>query len=478
MRTVLLLLAGLTGAAASTGLTIYNQNFAVVRDTIPLDLPAGLSEFHYERASAQLEPDSVILRDADGVPLPVIEQGYRNDPLGEALLLSLFEGQTLDFYQREPNKPDRIVPGRIIRSGYQPGGVSASPVIEVDGKIQFSLPGEPRFPSLGNQTVLKPRLTWRLQNAHPLRTTATLGYLTSGLSWEASYNLVLTEQGNSLDVVGWITMENRSGTTYEDATIKLLAGDVRKLPRSQGLRDEEGPMRFRMTAAIAAEPAVTEKAFDEYHLYSLARPTTLRDQETKQVEFLRASDVYCDTVYVYDALHGSAGSWMQHGLSSPLLEREAGLESGTKVAVVREFENTKQNRLGIPLPRGRVRFYREDGTSLEFTGENQIDHTPADETVKIPTGHAFDLVGEHKRVGFAIDTSNNRIEESFEITLRNRKTSAVTIRVVEHLFRWSNWSLPVKSQDFTKTSANTIEFQVPVNAGGESRLSYTVVYTW
>ncbi len=477
MRTFLLLLAGLAGASASTGLTIYNQNFAVVRDVIPLDLPAGLSEFHYEGASAQLEPDSVILRDAAGVPLPVLEQGYRNDPLSEALLLSLFEGQTIDFYQREPNKPDRVVPGRIIRSGYQPGAVSTSPVIEVDGKIQFSLPGEPRFPSLGNQTVLKPRLTWRLQNANPLRTTATLGYLTGGLSWEASYNLVLPEQGHALDVVGWITMENRSGTTYEQASIKLLAGDVRKLAPPQALRLEEGRVR-RLAAAMAPEPAVTEKAFDEYHLYSLARPTTLRDQETKQVEFLRASGVHCETLYIYDALGESAGHWMVRGQAVPLVEREAGLEGGTKVSVVREVQNTKKNRLGIPLPRGRVRFYREDGTSLEFTGENQIDHTPADETVKIPTGHAFDLVGARKRVAFAIDTSNNRIEESFEITLRNRKTSAVTIRVVEHLFRWSNWSLPVKSQDFMKTSANTIEFQVPVQAGGESRLSYTVVYTW
>ncbi len=494
------LLLSASPAFAAPGLTIYNQNFAVVRDTIPLDLQSGVNEVTYDGATIHLEPDSVMLRDPAGNPLQILEQNFRNDPVTQQLLLSLFEGQTIEFFVSEPNKPDRMVQGKVIRSGYVSHGGAAmqrygndyamnqmtmananaagQPVIEVDGKIRFGLPGLPIFPSLGDDTILKPRLTWKIQSDKPLKTEAEIGYITGGMSWEASYNIVAPEKGDTLEIVGWITMDNQSGRSFEDARIKLMAGDVNKLsPPGMSWENKAGSRAVAM-AAPAMEPQVTEKTFDEYHLYTLQRPTTLRDRETKQVEFIRASGVQSETVYVYDGLLLDWNRWSGYGRSNLRTNDEFGTESQTKVAVLREFKNSKANQLGMPLPKGRVRFYRTDGTNLEFTGENEIDHTPTDELVKFTTGDAFDLVGERKRTNFRVDSSNNWAEESFEITLRNRKKEPVTIRVVEHLFRWTNWEITQKSTDFIKVKSDEIQFRPEVQPGKEYKLTYTVRYTW
>ena len=209
---------------AAPGLTIYNQNFAVVRDTISLDLKKGVNEVKFVGATAQLEPDSVILRDPAGSPLRILEQNYRNDPVTQQLLLSLFEGKEIEFVVHEQNKPDHAVKGMVIRSGYLSQRETGQPIIQVDGKIQFSLPGEPVFPSLGNDTILKPQLDWKISVLDSLKTDAELGYVTGGMSWEASYNLVAPEKGDDLDIIGWVTMDNQSGSDFVDARIKLMAG--------------------------------------------------------------------------------------------------------------------------------------------------------------------------------------------------------------------------------------------------------------
>lgn len=470
MKSLALLLALSSAALAAPGLTIYNQNFAVVRDTIPLDLKAGVNDVTFDGATALLEPDSVILRDPEGRPVQILEQNYRNDPVSQPLLLSLFEGREIDFFIREPNKPDRTVRGKIIRSGYgQPG----EPIIEVDGKIQFGLPGEPVFPSLGDDTILKPRLAWKINAPEALKTQAELGYITGGLNWSASYNLVAPEKGDTIDLVGWITMNNQSGRTFEDAKIKLLAGDVHKI---QPVAAPLMRARAAMAASVADESSVTEKAFDEFHLYTLPRPTTLRDRETKQVEFIRAAGIKSETIYVYDGLNLALYGFVRGGVGA---NEDFGTQgNSTKVAVFREFKNSKENNLGIPLPKGRVRFYRTDGTNLEFIGENEIDHTPADELIKLKTGDAFDIVGERKRTDFRVDTGNNRADESFEIELRNRKTEAVTVRVIEHLLRWATWEITAKSDDFTRLDSDKIEFRIPLKPGEERKITYTVHYTW
>jgi hypothetical protein len=477
MKTILPLLA-LCGAATAFGqpaLTLYNQDFAVVRDTVPLDLKAGVNDVRFADATAQVEPDSVILRDLSGVHwLQILEQDYRNDPVSQELLLSLNEGKTIDFDNvrlKDNTQVHEVIQGKIIRSGYVPGGLSLQPVIEVDGKLQFSLPGDPRFPSLGDDTVLKPTLHWLLQSDKPGKFDAQVGYISGGFSWEASYNLVAPEKGDVLDVVGWITMKNASGKTFENATVKLMAGDVNRIqPRMLW----EQTKAMHTLAGMAAAPAVTEKAFDEFHLYTVARPTTLHDQETKQVEFVHAENVTAPVIYIYD---GAAGMSYYGGFNA---EQDYGADTGNKkVAVMREFVNAESNHLGMPLPAGKLRFYRRnDDGQLEFTGENTIDHTPKDETIRVTTGNAFDLVGERKQTDFRADIADKKMDESFEIKLRNHKKEPVEIRVVEHLYRGSNWTITANSDDFKKTDAQTIEFRVKVKPDQEKTVTYTVHYTW
>src|SRR6202453_4263214 len=264
MVSTLLFFALALAASAQPALTIYNQNFAVVRDTVPLVLDAGENTVNYSDATAQVEPDSVILRDPTGAhPLQILEQNYRNDPVSQELLLSLFEGKTIDFEKvrtRDNTQITEIIPGKIIRSGYVPGGDAQQPIIEVNGKLQFFLPGQPLFPDLGDDTVLKPTLNWLLQSDKPGQFDAEVGYVTEGLDWSASYNLVSPEKGDLVDLVGWITMNNNSGKTFENAKIKLMAGDVNKIQPQAFAAG--GMQRMAMVNSMeAAAPAVTEKAF-------------------------------------------------------------------------------------------------------------------------------------------------------------------------------------------------------------------------
>jgi hypothetical protein len=473
-----LIVGALSAAITNAGpsLTIYNQNFAVVRDAVPLDLQSGINSIRYADATAQVEPDSVILRDPTGKhSLQILEQNYRNDPVSQELLLSLFEGKTIDFENirtKDSTQTPELIPGKIIRSGYVPGGESQQPIIEVDGKLQFSLPGMPLFPDLGDDTVLKPTLNWLLQSDKSGKFDAEVGYVTEGLDWSASYNLVSPEKGDFVDLVGWITMNNNSGKTFENAKIKLMAGDVNKIqPRN---RFKVDTLAGRAMEEFNSEAAVTEKAFDEFHLYSIARPTTLHDRETKQVEFVHAEGVVAPTIYIYDG--AQQGYRFYGGLN---YEQGYGTDSNKKVWVEREFVNSETNHLGIALPAGKLRFYRRnDDGQLEFTGEDTIDHTPRNETIRVTTGNSFDLVGERKQTNFHVETGDKWMDESFEIKLRNRKKEPVEIRVVEHLYRWNNWEITQKSDDFKKTDAQTIEFRVPLKPDEEKIMSYTVHYSW
>jgi hypothetical protein len=373
---------------------------------------------------------------------------------------------------KDSTQAREIIPGKIIRSGYVPGAGPEQPIVEVDGKLQFSLPGMPLFPDLGDDTVLKPTLNWLLQSDKPGKFDAEVGYITEGLNWSASYNLVSPEKGDNVDLVGWITMNNQSGKTFESAKIKLMAGDVNRIQPGEYSMARGGLVRMMTQEAMSA-PAVTEKAFDEFHLYSIARPTTLHDRETKQVEFVHAGQVFAPTVYVYD---GAADYRFYGGLN---YDRGYGMEGNKKITVMREFVNAETNQLGIALPAGRLRFYRrDDDGQLQFVGEDQIDHTPRNETIRVTTGNAFDLVGERKQTNFHVDTGDKWMDESFEIKLRNRKSEPVEIRVVEPLYRWNNWEITRKSDDFTKKDSQTIEFRVPVKPDEEKIVSYTVHYSW
>jgi hypothetical protein len=462
-----------TSGAAQPALTVYNQGFAVVRERVPLDLKAGENAVQFVGATAQLEPDSVVLRDPAGrVELRILEQSYRADAMSQGLLLSFHEGRELEFLVRDQDAKEHTLRGKIIRSGYNPGGERMAPIVEVDGKLRFSLPGEPLFPALAGDGILKPTLTWTLAAAQAANFEAELGYVTGGMRWQAAYNLVAPEKGETLDIVGWVTVSNESGKTFENATMKLMAGDVHKVQEPKG-RPEM--VRMEMMAMAAADAVVTEKAFDEFHLYSLPRAVTLRDRETKQVEFMRATDVNAPVIYVYD---GAARFGIFHG--GMIRDPGYGTQGNTKVWVMREFRNSEENNLGLPLPKGRMRFYRQDDEDgrLEFTGENELDHTARNELIRIKTGDAFDVVGERIRTNFTGSNRQDYAEESFEIKVRNRKTEPINVRVVEHLYRWSRWSITAKSDEFVKKDAQTIEFTVPVAPDQEKIITYTVRYEW
>ena len=423
----------------------------------------------------------MILRDPTGChALQIVEQDYRNDPISQELLLSLCEGKTIDFQKTENingQPQERIIRGKIIRSGYVPHyqaftrygaqyslmqgayayGPSGQPIIEVDGKLSFSLPGQPLFPSLGDETILKPTLSWLIQADKPGKIDAEVAYLTGGMNWQADYSLVAPEKGNTVDLVGWVTMDNQSGKSFENARIKLMAGDVSRI-QPDGQRSGFDSMELSKPLS-APSRAVSEKAFDEYHLYTLERRTTLLDRETKQVEFARATGIKSESIYVYDGVKIDGNRYRGWGYDSIRQDRGYGTECNPKVWVMREFANSESNHLGLPLPKGRLRFYRRDTDGqMEFTGEDIIDHTPSDEIIRVVTGNAFDLVGERASTYFKIDTSNKWIDESFLIKLRNHKKEPVEIRVVEHLYRWETWKITDNSNFYAKTDGQTIQF--------------------
>jgi hypothetical protein len=465
---------GISIGGAEPALTIYNENFAVVRDTVKLKLSNGVSQISYAGATAHLEPDSVILRDIKGnTRWRVLEQNYRADAVSQALLLSIFEGKTIDF-QREPLAGERTMPaiirGRIIRSGFKEG--NSQPIVEVNGRLMFRLPGEPLFPALPNDSILEPTLTWQIQSDHAGTVDAELGYITEGMTWKADYNLVAAETGDTLDLVGWVTMDNQCGKTFENAKIKLMAGDVNHIqePRMMAMEAVGG------VTAMPSSPPVTEKAFDEYHLYTLERPATLRDRETKQVQFVEAEGIVSRPIYIYDGADLDSQDGSDNDQRN---NRNYGTSANTKIKVTRAFFNSETNHLGIPLPKGRMRFYRRDADhQLEFVGEDDIDHTPRDEMIRVTMGNAFDLKGERKRTEYNRNSKEHWIDESFEIKLRNHKKTPVEIRVVEHLYRWSSWKITDSSSDYSKKNARTIEFLKNVAPDGEQTLTYTVHYSW
>ena len=468
-------------ACAQPAITVYNGNFGVVRDSVSLDLNKGLNDVNYSGVTAQLEPESVVLRDPSGeVALSVVEQSYRGDPVDQQRLLQMFEGTTIQFLKVVDGE-EVIEKGKIIRApsvvmvknqyGNQQQK-NLEPIIEVDGRLMTRLPGIPLFPSLGDDSILQPTLSWKLFSDKQSSVEAQLSYLTNGLTWKSDYNLVLPEQGDDVTLTGWVSIQNNTGKTFEDAKIKLVAGDVNKVQDQSegGMRNEVYKMAM---ADSRAAPQVEAKKFDEFHMYTLPLSTTLRDAETKQVEFVRAESVQTKKLYIYD---GSGGIRYYGGLNT---NQNYGQNKQPDVAIYREFKNSDENGLGVAIPAGKMRFYRMDSDGqLEFTGENTIDHTPKNETIRVYLGNAFDIVGERTRTNFYTDPKRKLIRETFEVEVRNRSEEAVTVQVVEHLYRWSNWEIQSNSSEFEKTDAQTIEFPVSIAPDGSQTVTYTVEYTW
>ncbi len=479
-------------------LTLYNQHFGVVRERVMLDLSPGESRIAFSDITAHLEPETVILRDPAGrADIRILEQNYRNDPVSQDLLLRHFEGQEIEFERMIDGKV-QLVKGRIIRAPYSVNhdaarrfggayathqmamghGAAGVPIIEVGGLMRFSLPGMPLFPGLADDSIMKPTLHWTLAAGAGHKGELELAYLSRGFAWQADYNLVLDGEGDGGGMTGWVTMENHSGRTFVNARIRLMAGDVARVARQQDGLDRSQRM-FRMAEA-AQEPTVTQESFDEYHLYTLARRTTLRDRETKQVEFVHAPKVRAERVYIYNGAGLRDDFWRYWRPENTRDDQSFGIQSNSKVWVYREIRNDEGNNLGMPLPKGLVRFYRQGAEdSLEFVGESSIDHTPRNETLRLYTGDAFDLVGERRQTDYQRDTGRRTVVESFEIKVRNRKQSeAVSVRVIEPMYRGYTWEITAASMEHEKVDSRTTRFDVTLEPDEEKTLTYTVRYTW
>jgi hypothetical protein len=476
-------------------LTIYNQDFAVARAQVDLDLHPGFNEVTTTQVTSRLEPDSVVLHDpASKHAFHIEEQNYDAGVISQDSLLQKFEGKTIEFQTGGSSFADGkwnnapTVPGKILRATRPPtveNGqyVQNQPLIEVNGQMQFALPGTPLFPASTDGLLLKPTLRWQIVSQAAQHFAAELAYVTSGFSWEATYNIVAPENAGSTtedmaDILGWVTIHNQSGTDFPQARIKLMAGDVAKIQPQVADRFMGGRV-LGMAKNAVADVTVTQKAFDDFHLYDLNRTTSLRDSEIKQIQFIEASGVTLNRSYVYDGAAENLQPWANYN-NSFIDQPNYGLNAeATKIQIVEQFKNSEANHLGIPLPAGRIRLYRRDSDGqMEFVGESTINHTPTEDTIKIATGNAFDIKGTRRQTDFHINQSGHILDETFEIKLTNQKAQPVTVNVVEHLYRGDNWRIQEKSSDYTKLDSHTLQFPIQVPAKGETTLTYAVRYTW
>ncbi len=452
-------------ADANLALTVYNEGTALVRDRRQFDLNRGMNEIAFRDVAASIDPTSVLfksLTDPEGTL--VLEQNYEFDLVGAAALLEKYLDQQIQVLTQDGSEyRGTLLSGRgdiILQNGE--GEVT---VIKLDNVQEFS------FPELPEGLITRPTLVWRLTAEADGTQDVEVTYLTGGISWQADYVVLLAEDERSIDLDGWVSLTNTSGATFRDALLKLVAGDLQRLPQP-GLAVEE---LFFDAARATTEPEIVQREFFEYHLYEVPRLISVRDNETKQIEFVTSSEVPAEKFFVYDGLQCRSNYYYCTFYGYPQTDPSYGVASNPKVMVMVEFATEE---VEADLPRGRVRVYQEDvdGAAL-LIGEDAIDHTPEGEPVRLYVGDAFDLVGERIQTDFR-RPSTKRLEEDFEITLRNHKDEAVEVRVVEHLYRWSEWKIRNASHDFKKLDSKTIEFTVRVPANGETTISYTAQYNW
>ncbi len=482
----------------AAALTIYNQSFAVVRQTMPLDLKSGTTQVEITDITAHLEPDSVILRDLkSGQNLRILEQNYRSDVASQSRLLSFYEGKTIEFLVPDKDGNRKLMPGKIIRSGYMPhyqaynsydqqyyqtqqayaAAGNSEPIIEIDGKLQFGLPGQPIFPALSNDTILKPTLSWLLQSERAGNTNAEFSYVTGGMSWHADYNVVAPVSGNLLEIVGWVTLDNQTGKTFSNARIKLMAGDVNKLQPQVGRMEGSASTGSAHGEAVPRPPLPSAALMNIISTRWNGPPRSLIAKPSRWNSCGR--QVFPPSGSTFMTASSSIRTIATTPWKTSGIWRISAFNPIPKIWAMVEFKNSKENHLGMPLPKGRVRFYRRDADGqLEFTGENLIDHTPGDETIRLYTGNVFDAVGERTRTSFREERGAHTVDESFEIKLRNHKKEPIEVRVVEHLYRWTNWDIMKNSDPFNKLDSKTIEFRVQVPPDGEKVVTYTAHYSW
>lgn len=457
--------AGTAGKPKDVALTIYNQNFALVREQRDMTLAQGINYVSIVDVASQIEPTSVAFKSlTDPNSVVVREQNYQYDLISPDTILNKSVGKKVKVRQIIDGKMNEVE--GVLLSSAQNGRV-----IQTATGILLNPSGEIEVQELPEGLVSTPTLLWKLEASKAGSHNTEISYLANGISWLADYVAVVDPLDKYIDMVGWVTLSNGSGATYENASLNLMAGDVRRIQPQYAPKG--GVLEVGMAYDMAGGPQFTEKAFYEYHLYTLQGKTTVRNNETKQMTLMTAAQVPARKIYIYDGVKGWWNPWM---VGSYRPGESYDVSANKKINVLMEIANTKENHLGIPLPKGRVRVYKQEvDANQQFIGEDEIDHTPKDEKVRLYLGDAFDIVGEHTRTNFR-RISSNEVEESFEISLRNHKDSAATITVVEHLF--GDWKITQSSQKYTKKDASTVEIPVEVPKDGEVKVTYTVRTKW
>ena len=432
-------------ASSDVSITIYNQNLGLVRDVRQVDFKQGQNEFKFFDVASQIDPTSVHFKFLDAPEkATILEQNYQYDLVDSHKMLYKYLDKDIQLF----TKQDKLFEGQLLSFS-----IGDLVMREKNGGIRVVTLDNVRdlyFPTLPEGLITKPTLVWLINSKSDINGKAEVSYLTEGINWHAEYVAVTDQEDKNLNLSGWVSIDNHSGATYQDAKLKLMAGEVRKI------EDRVRPsMQLAKGMALEAATGFEEKPFFEYHLYTLQRRTTLKDNEIKQVSLFSPASVKAEKILTYD-----------------------GAMDGKKVRVNLEFTNSKEAGLGIPLPQGKIRVYKEDiDGSLEFVGEDKIDHTPKDEKIRVYLGNAFDVVGERTKTDFR-KISDRISEETYSIKLRNHKKEKTGVTVIERFPSYYQWEITKANFEYVKKDVSAIEAKISLNKDEEKVLEYTVRYNY
>jgi hypothetical protein len=440
----------------AVAVTVYNDDLALVKERRRVDLPGGLARLSLREVAAQMRPETALLRAASGPAFVLVEQNFDFDLLTPQKLLEKYVGRQVTVIRPHPSTDaERRETATVLAAGQ-------GTVLRFADRIETGVPGRIAFDSVPANLRDRPTLSVLLE-AVGGKQSVELSYLTGGLAWKADYVANLSADGKSLDLNGWVTLTNRSGAGFDDATLQLVAGTVNRV--------RQADMRVMSMAAPAAARGkvaeATQEALMDYHLYSFERPTSIADNQTKQLALLSAGAVPVRREYLL------AGN--EYYYRDRQAQQFGQIGQKLKPAVFLEFEN-KGGQLGKPLPAGIVRVYAKDSKgAAQFVGEDRIEHTAKNEKLKLRLGEAFDITAERKQTGYK-RIADNQTESSWRIELRNAKDEAVTVRVQEPMP--GDWEMVQESQKHTKESARVASWNVAVPADGKVVLDYTVRVKW
>jgi hypothetical protein len=427
--------------------TVYNDDLALVKERRRVDLPAGLTRLSMREVAAQMRPETALLRAVSGHPLSLVEQNFDFDLLTPQKLLEKYVGREVTVIRPHPtNDSERRERATVLAAG-------DGTVLRFGDRIETGVPGRLAFDSVPANLRDRPTLSILLE-AGGGKQDVELSYLTGGLSWKADYVANLSTDAKSLDLNGWVTLTNRSGAGFDHTTLQLVAGTVNRVrPQEQRMYSMPAP------SPVAKSAVATQEALMDYHLYSFERPTSIADNQTKQLALLSASAVPVRREYLL-----AGNDWYYR-------ERYGQIGQKLKPAVFIEFDN-RGGQLGKPLPGGVVRVYAKDSKgAAQFVGEDRIMHTAKNETVKLRLGEAFDVTADRKQTSYK-KISDSVVESAWRIELRNAKDEAVTVKVQEPMP--GDWEVVQESQKSTKESARVASWNVAVPAGGTTVLEYAV----